>query len=634
VIRWLLLALCLDAPALATTEPDESFEYLYIVANEDGSSGGHAAVRLGHFVYHFQNEEGLLVLKRDRAEDFLFNYALLENRAIHVSRVDVSPQALSRIIDRFRKRHRAQEAQIAVGRELSRDRELLERLVRHEEHPLAGESVSSLSIRGLGYFVEADRSGEGASRTLASLKNELVRQQGSGFLDERRRDILRQIHSLGREDPLDWRADPPASAYEYPPFDRSYSSRWVDLVAGLAAIEVLERTSPLDPTTYRALEDDRFALSEKDLRVLRRFADASRRQLLELFDSRREDWGQTVLVAMARLVALERSIEEGRLVFLDSFPDGDSMQIASIDPKGDIVLGVREENRRQLEVSWAHFRNRDEPDELAWERLEERGNRYSEILRAVDGPGRIRVQRGHLVPARSRRFPIPISLATGGSAWSEGLDDVRRRERDYIRELRRIHRYGLITRNCVTALFDTLNESFEGFAALSEEALGGYIDGQRSLAFIPFVSAHAVNERYRVSEWEEIPSYREARLREMKDRENPLWLTLRESNTFSARSYRPHPEDSFFIFFTDRTLLLRPVLGAFNLVAGLGESIFGLFAAPVDRGRSLVRGLRGTFVSLPELAFWNIRKGSYGWIPPEHRGLEPARVELGRGAVR
>jgi hypothetical protein len=36
--------------------------------------------------------------------------------------------------------------------------------------------------------------------------------------------------------------------------------------------------------------------------------------------------------------------------------------------------------------------------------------------------------------------------------------------------------------------------------------------------------------------------------------------------------------------------------------------------------------MKGAFVSLPELAFANIRKGSNDWIPREHRELEP-RVE-------
>jgi len=54
----------------------------------------------------------------------------------------------------------------------------------------------------------------------------------------------------------------------------------------------------------------------------------------------------------------------------------------------------------------------------------------------------------------------------------------------------------------------------------------------------------------------------------------------------------------------------------------------------VDRGAILLRGLRGTFVSLPELVFANIRKGSNDWIPTQHRSLDPVVVKAGRASMR
>ena len=47
----LSLALAPGAAAAAT------FDYLYIESNEGGSSGGHAAVRLGDDTWHFQYAE-------------------------------------------------------------------------------------------------------------------------------------------------------------------------------------------------------------------------------------------------------------------------------------------------------------------------------------------------------------------------------------------------------------------------------------------------------------------------------------------------------------------------------------------------------------------------------------------------
>jgi hypothetical protein len=290
------------------------------------------------------------------------------------------------------------------------------------------------------------------------------------------------------------------------------------------------------------------------------------------------------------------------------------------------------ENREQFEASRAFFMDSAAPDELAWERLEERSNRYFEMLRALRGEHSIRVARGHLVPSRPAFYPIPIWPQRAGAQLSGDLTEARNRERSHARSLRRLHRYGLFTQNCATAIFETLNHSFDDSVEISEQQLGGYVASRNSLAFIPFVSALEVNERYRVIQRETVYSYRQLRLNEMKDREGAIRVALRESNTFTATSYRRSSDDSFFVFFTDETPLLRPLFGVVNLAAALGESVLGILVAPVDRGATLVRGLRGAFVSLPELAFANIRKGSNDWIPKEHRSLDPVAVEAGQAA--
>jgi hypothetical protein len=48
-----------------------------------------------------------------------------------------------------------------------------------------------------------------------------------------------------------------------------------------------------------------------------------------------------------------------------------------------------------------------------------------------------------------------------------------------------------------------------------------------------------------------------------------------------------------------------------NLLFGLGYTTYGLAAAPFDRGQRVGAGLAGMMWSLPELAFVNVRKGSF-----------------------
>ena len=114
--------------------------------------------------------------------------------------------------------------------------------------------------------------------------------------------------------------------------------------------------------------------------------------------------------------------------------------------------------------------------------------------------------------------------------------------------------------------------------------------------------------------------------------ENDLLVFLREANVLTSSVYRGRDEDSAFLFFTDDAPLARPLLGAANLAVGVGASAAGLLAWPADGGNLLVRGLRGTMFSLPELAFVAIRKGSFAYAPRAPLADAPAATGDGSGA--
>ena len=128
-----------------------------------------------------------------------------------------------------------------------------------------------------------------------------------------------------------------------------------------------------------------------------------------------------------------------------------------------------------------------------------------------------------------------------------------------------------------------------------------------------------------------LPSFRLMKLNEFETEENDLLVYLRENNTLSSSLYNHNPDDSFFIFFTDNELLLRPVFGAFNTLAGLGQSILGLFTWPFDSGNMLSSGSSGVLMSVPELLFINMRKGSFRYLPYSH--LSSAEVNLNNNNI-
>jgi hypothetical protein len=204
------------------------------------------------------------------------------------------------------------------------------------------------------------------------------------------------------------------------------------------------------------------------------------------------------------------------------------------------------------------------------------------------------------------------------------LSRALRHEHDRLRDhLEKDSGYNVIGRNCVSAIFETIDgtlaelagsETPEAIRAESLRRLGGRVDPAMSLSFIPFVSSRHVRERYRTIDSFLVVSDREARLQEMRGRESDLWVYLRESNVLTSTIYERGHDDSLFLFFTEDAVATRPIYGAANLAVGLGASVAGLFWAPLDRGEVLVGGLRGALSSLPELFFVNIRKGSNDYV--------------------
>jgi hypothetical protein len=146
----------------------------------------------------------------------------------------------------------------------------------------------------------------------------------------------------------------------------------------------------------------------------------------------------------------------------------------------------------------------------------------------------------------------------------------------------------------------------------SAERLGGNVSAVYN--FIPFVSFQSVQANYKVTESTVLNSYRGQKLEQLYARNNGLMTVLRESNTFTSTLYAYNPDDAFFVFFTDDNLVLRPFFGLFNTMAGIGQSVVGFFSWPFDSGRNLESGATGILMSLPELFFFNMRKGSYKYL--------------------
>lgn len=589
-----LLAVLLPVPGWAS---ERFIDYLYVDANEGGSSGGHVGLHVGDDVFHFEyRRPGMLVLRRETFDEFRHQYAGLENRTIEASRIPVSEETFRLLRERFRHRHFVQRRQLEVLDTLRTERQVLEQMLQ-----------GGVELDGAGFFL-----GEGSAPdpALLALRQRALDTYGVKFLTERVETLRRRLSAL---DPREVPEHPPGTSVdETPAAGYGFSRRYRDTLTALTALEVLATARPLRSEITITAAAKELRLSADDALRLRGLSDALAASLVRLLDSPRPDWGFPLLLGMARLAALERTRESQQWVFLDVFPrNAEVIERGRVARRPELIGALLGDAHSALEVARVRLASRLRVDDTFGEGefadLEAAGNRLAEIRRALDEGRDLRVPHHLLLPAR--RGVRPAVLAPSSTALAAALVAAREREEAYSHALERLYSYHIVTRNCVSEILGELDVAL----------LGDRVAVDGSLSIVPALSTFVVNERYGVSEVFRIPSHRRAGLARLYQEQNPFRVFLRESNTITSTLYWRNSRDSTFVFFTDDVVVTRPVFGAANLVAGVAASAVGLATAPFDRGKLLRAGLRGAFFSLPELFFQNIRKGSFEYVerPPD-----------------
>lgn len=623
-----LVALTIAPAALAA--PARTIDYLYVEANEAGSSGGHAAIRFGDRVFHFQYMgDGLLGVSREDFESFRRSYTLLENRTIHVIRIPVSDETFDLVHGRFARRRIIQHQHFQTLDSLAADRRLLEvfQAVRR------GEPAAPVLVEGAGYFVGEDsaNSDRAPAALIVALRERIAAGHGPDFLDERRAAIERQLETL---DPRAVDApDLEVSVEQMPPAAYGFAQRYKDTHAARQALEVIQSGRGLLPGRYLHTGRAEVTLGEGEAQAVDALVEGLTESLVRLARSDRPDWGPALLVGLARLDALEKTRRSGSWVFVDVFPaDARNLGRGRLAKRPGLLDALLREARMDFEAARARIlRNRPSHvgfRELDFAALEESGNRLIESLRARHEGRSLRLSPGRQAPARSAPLDHVVVPPRVGEVVDEHLTAARARAAAYAERLQRLYGYHLVARNCVTEIFHELDRALargSGVAAADSSAreesrrrLGGHLD-MSGLRFIPVVSAGAAEETYAVLPTIEIPSYRRTSLARLYRDESSLRVFLRESNTLTSTLYDRNPADSYFLFFTDDVVATRPLFGVANVLTGLGATVAGMIALPVDRGKTLWAGLKGVMFSVPELFFVNIRKGSFDYVADDRR---------------
>jgi len=555
------LALLVASAAGGTGEPP--VDVVHVTANTGLAAGGHLALRIDEHAYHWEvHEHGFLVLAREEWRTFALRYGTLENRNMRLLRLGLAPKQRTRLEGALLRFWRAEQGDLAHLEALSLER-------RWHQHL---EGADPPRLAGAGFFDD----GLPGEPSAAALRERVMRALGPAALtDERTRVEARIATAVGDElrDALLLRQALIALLQ----------------ARGLAAGALVDPAAELGEAG---------GLSIRERESLTDLAARLERSVVRLVRSPRPDRGRPLMLALARHQAVTRSLEYGRFLFLDAISD----QRVILDPEASALHRdlVAELATRAAE-GWRRERQAlgSTPlDETAYNLLEESATGLSEMTAALDRGQPLRARPlGRLIPNRPGAVdPMRDSKPLEGRAA-----DAAAREERFRAKVAERYAYDLIRHNCATEI---------------EAVLAGATGLDAGpIAFIPAGLARGVATSDLTQETVDLPSHRRRRVAELARQEGRLRVALRESNTWTSTVYAGSITDDAFLFFADGTPWTRPLLGAANLVYGLGQAAVGLATAPFDRGRRAWSGLRGAFYSVPEMVGFSIRKGRYDLLP-------------------
>ncbi len=242
-----------------------------------------------------------------------------------------------------------------------------------------------------------------------------------------------------------------------------------------------------------------------------------------------------------------------------------------------------------------------------------------ELSRVTETQRRVRLLSRVMLPSRPGIVSLELiqedryELQATAEVLVQELEELQKKSEE-------LYGYNLFFRNCATELIRSLNTTFPDKES-GQAALGGWLEMDNGLVFIPFVFYEQSIAAFSLKDQQFLPARRLRNLETLYEQDSDILVWLRESNTLSSTLYEPRSKDTPFLFFTDDSLLLRPIQGVLNVGYAALHGIGGIITFPFDGGKRFNQAARGVFYSLPELAFGNIRKGSYSTVDS---GREPS----------
>ncbi len=583
---WFYFLFCLfPALALAEESADQheevSIDFLYINSNAGEAAGGHTALRLGDSVFHYQFfPDATFLLVREPWDSFRFLYNDLHNRSIAIASLPLDPCVATQIRNHFTELLVSQQQFFDKFETLRKEDQVIQRL-------LGGDFEIFVSC--LGFFSKTKHMDQ-----QKNLCHHIETELGSGFLQRAlaraNNEFQKAVHDVNKgkrpgqsfHEILDWRE----------------------------ALRVIMQGRDLnEQALIRPMKEEK-ELSTGEKVYLEKFVKHLFHSIVELLQSSRPDRGETLLLQTARYLAVQRSLVVGQLLSLDPFvEDLRVVQLTDAEIEGPRLKVLQNELLAKSAIRCDLFFQEEEHPEMSYSLMETSRARAWELSRVNDTQRSVRLLTKVMLPSRPGVVAMEFfqenrgNLQTTAEVLDQELQELQKKSED-------MYGYNLFLRNCATELIRSLNTTFPDKES-GQTALGGWVEADNGLLFIPFLFYEQSLAAFSLEDQQFLPARRLRHLETLYEQENDILVWLRESNTLSSTLYKPRSNDTPFLFFTDDSFLLRPIQGVLNVGYAALHGIGGIVTLPLDGGKRFNEAAQGIFYSLPELAFGNIRKGSY-----------------------
>ena len=587
-MRLLLFLFCIYFVSIIQIfSNDKKIEFVYINSNSGQSSGGHSGIKIGSYLYHFQYyDDKIFHLVREKWTEFLYVYNSLDNRKIFKTEIKVSEEDYEKISSFWNQFYLIQTKQLEIKELLKND--FLFRKAIYEKKKINIPSLSYLDTT-LSYSEKNFLKRFNANKIKDLKKKVKIERDDIEYTNYTYNDLKKDLFPLSKS---------------------FYSQKIIDNVQKSHALYCLEINCQLKKESFFIL-DSFISWDEKNI-LLDKW-----KLVLPMLEKRIENYlsegthfsGKAFLLTVIRFKYMQYSIQTNSIHLPDSYSRYVNTYSYRLEERDTL-----KELEKQVIILFSTYLKKYSTSKLYMEEelqaLEDSGNRLNDLFSKRSSTKILRSYEFLLFPSKEEEVFLDDLFKISHESESH-LKESEELFSNYQKNLQLLYPFDLFTENCTTEIFTTLNRQHAPKSEKVRLVLGGKIEGREDLNFIPFVANYHVGKVYRTGDQKIIESFRIRNIHKMKEVENPLWVEFRESNTLLSKTYKSNSNDSFFIFFTDDTFLLRPIYGTFNLIAGISQFGTGLFTLPFDKGYNLKMGGYGVLFSLPELAFFNIRKGTF-----------------------